>query len=94
MNTANLELQGLYLAMAAINDLLVRKQLLTHPEIRGALSLAATVVEQSTRNASLSRSNGKAVQFPLHFLAMASESSESGKPVDFHCIAKEVAERW
>lgn len=94
MNTANLELQGLYLAMAAINDLLVEKNLATHAEIRDALSRADAAVEKSPAANELSKANRHAIHFPLRFLALASEKAEAGNTVDFFSIAKGVAERW
>ena len=93
MNTANLELQGLYLAMAAINDLLVEKSIVTHPEIRDALSRADAVAGKSPAANDLSNANRQAIHFPLRFLSLASEKSEGGNPVAFHSSAKHVAER-
>lgn len=40
MNTANLQLEGLYLALACLNNALVAKGVLTREQINGALSCA------------------------------------------------------
>ena len=39
MNTANLQLEGLYLSVAAINNLLVRKGIVTREEIDQTLRI-------------------------------------------------------
>jgi hypothetical protein len=90
MNTANLELEGLYLAIASINNALVEKGLLSHAELQQAMSSAADVAEASCKQRRLSAANQLAILFPARFLKLASERAESGEPADFRSITEAV----
>jgi hypothetical protein len=90
MNTANLELEGLYLAMSAVNNLLIEKGLMTHAELRQVLTETKTALTSQEKLRNLSESNRKAICFPISFLLLASDKSEKAEPVDFQTIAKEV----
>lgn len=89
MNTANLQLEGVYAALAALTDALRSKGLLTANEIDDALRRA----EEAGRGADsgrLSPANADAVAFPLRYLRMANQASMEGRQLPFGEIAKMV----
>lgn len=90
MNTANPQLEGLYLAIAAINRLLVEKQLLTHEEIRDMLLETERAVLRDPQPATVSDSHRKAVAFPIRLLLTANEAAEKGAEVSFEDLARHV----
>jgi hypothetical protein len=93
MNTANLQLEGLYLAVAAINDLLVRKGVLTREEIDLALRTAEATVTGDDRLIDEFRpANRDAVAFPLRLLQLANHSAGSKGTVSFSELARMVGE--
>ena len=55
MNTANLQLEGLYLSIAALNNALVQKGVLSREEVNHALRIADTqpCAERSSTTRSL-----------------------------------------
>lgn len=82
MNTANLQLQGLLLAVAAINSALVRKGVLDVEEIDLALRKAeASLTGEQRLFEDMSPANRDAVCFPIRVLQMANNSQgEAGVP--------------
>lgn len=93
MNTANPQLEGLYLAVAAINRLLIEKGLVSHSEIREALQAAELIALAEDKAATVSPSHQKAVAFPIRLLILANEADETGKAADFETLAREVGLR-
>ncbi|RWX78948.1 hypothetical protein EPK99_10255 [Neorhizobium lilium] len=93
MNTANPQLEGLYLALAAINRLLVDKGLATHDELRETLEAAESKVLSNERADHISASNRKAVAFPIRLLMLANEAHASGKIIGFDDLAREIGRR-
>lgn len=93
MNVANLQLQGLYLAIAAINNALVAKGLLTREEIDDALVRAEQVALGDDRIAEdMHPANRDAVAFPMRLLALANRrGTDEGMP-GFSELAKLVGE--
>jgi triphosphoribosyl-dephospho-CoA synthetase len=89
MNTANPQLEGLYLALAAINRLLVDKQLLTHDEIRKTLRKVEAGVMKG-EEPDISSAHRKAVAFPIRLLVLADEAAERGEAADFDVLARRV----
>ncbi|HEV7291491.1 MAG TPA: hypothetical protein VGN79_04145 [Devosia sp.] len=90
MNTANLQLEGLLLAIASINRALVDKGILSQDELDHALATcesSATGSDRSTED--LSPSNRDAIAFPLRFLRLA--NGRAG-PLEFGSLAKEVGQ--
>ncbi|HWK13265.1 MAG TPA: hypothetical protein VNS02_02635 [Rhizobiaceae bacterium] len=92
MNTANLQLEGLCLAIAAINRKLVAKGLLTQDEIDAALHGAETAAMADERFAEqLSPANRDAVCFPIRILRIAN-SAQAEHQWTFTHLARTVAE--
>jgi hypothetical protein len=82
MNTANLQLQGLLLAVASVNNALVRKGLLGVDEIDLALRKAeASLTGEQRLFEDMSPANRDAICFPIRLLQLANNSQgETGVP--------------
>lgn len=82
MNVANLQIEGLLMAVAAINNLLVHKGLLTVDEIDLALHKAEADITSDERVfEDMSPANRDAVCFPLRLLRTANNAQgETGVP--------------
>jgi hypothetical protein len=94
MNTANLGLEGLYLAIASVNALLVEKGMLTHAEVDAALKQAEAAAMAGGEHDDLSGANRKAICFPIRFLMLANEKGENRQPVRFRGVAEDIGRRW
>ena len=92
MNTGNLQLEGLYLAVGALVDLLVAKGLLRADEVDGALALAEETAANDPHLEQLSRSNRDAMLFPIRLLRMANNSSSGEGTPPFSELARMVGE--
>lgn len=93
MNTANLQLEGLYLAVAALNDLLVKKDVLSREEIDTALRTAeATAVGDDRLVEEFSPANRDAVAFPIRLLQIANNSADGEGTPSFSELARMVGE--
>ena len=91
MNTANLQLEGLYLSIAAINNALVQKGLLSREEIDRALRSAEQIALGDDRTAEdLSPSNREAVAFSPRLLALANNMASETRTPPFSELAKMV----
>ncbi|MFB9947646.1 hypothetical protein ACFFP0_02245 [Rhizobium puerariae] len=93
MNTANPQLEGLYLALAAINRLLVEKGLLSNVEIQDVLQTAERAVLADEKQLTISSSHQKAVAFPIRLLLLANEAHEHGETFCFDDLAREIGRR-
>jgi hypothetical protein len=72
MNTANLQLEGLLLALACVFDVLKRRGVLSQKEIAEALDQAeASALADHRRPAEVSSANVDAICFPIRFLREA-----------------------
>ncbi|NKK76916.1 hypothetical protein [Rhizobium leguminosarum] len=89
MNTANLQLKGLIMAMASICDAIVDKQLLTRGEIDAALLKAQKAIEEDDDH-ELSGANRAAILFPIRVLQLAGEAGRKGEGATFSDYAKRV----
>jgi hypothetical protein len=94
MNTANLELEGLYVAVAAVNHLLVQKGLITQTELRAALNQAHDVARAAVNERGLSGSNKEAICFPIRFLMLACDKADRGEAVDFHSVTRDIGRHF
>ncbi|MEP9374289.1 hypothetical protein [Mesorhizobium sp. KR1-2] len=93
MNTANLQLEGLYLAMAAINEILVRKGILTGEEIDIALRRAeANATGDNHIIEDMSPANRDAVCFPIRFLQLANNNGSGRDMPSFSELTKMVGQ--
>ena len=92
MNTANLQLEGLYLAIAAVNEVLVEKGVLTREEIRMALERAKQAALGDYRSEEdLSPANRDAMAFPARLLLLANDAGPDAAIPSFSELAKMVA---
>lgn len=82
MNVANLQIEGLLMAVAAVNRALVRKGLLTGDEIDIALrKVEASMSGDERLYEDLSPANRDAVCFPIRVLLVANKrQGETGIP--------------
>lgn len=90
MNTANLQLEGLYVTLAALFTALRDKGVLSGEEIAAALGAAEEGIlndRQRDRPA-----HADAVLFPLRYLREALERREGDPPPSFTAIAATVGE--
>lgn len=93
MNTANLQLEGLLIAMAEINRALIRNGVLSVEEVDAALRLAeasATSEERMTQD--LSPANRDAVCFPIRLLRLANSKMATQGELSFSDLAREIGE--
>ncbi|GHE77559.1 hypothetical protein GCM10019059_40690 [Camelimonas fluminis] len=86
MNTANLQMEGVLLALAALCDTLKRQGVLNMPDLESALDRAEAGA--SDRGGDLSEANREAIRFPIRFLRMALQTGE--RPLDYRSIAVEI----
>ncbi len=92
MNTANLQLEGLLLAISSLLDAIERKGLLTRQDIEHALDEAeARAALDLRRPAEVSPANVDAIAFPIRFLRIALTEGE-GSPRLFSEIAARVGQ--
>ncbi|MBB3647545.1 hypothetical protein FHX14_003760 [Rhizobium sp. BK619] len=89
MNTANLQLKGLIMAMTSICDAIVDKDVLTRGEINAALSKAQRAIEEDDDH-ELSGANRAAILFPIRVLQLAGEAAGKGEQPTFSDYAKLV----
>ena len=88
MNTANLQLEGLYAAVAALMNSLREKGVMSAEEIDACLKDAEAL--NTTARRSLSPSNVDAVRFPFRYLRAANRTAAGGQPKSFFDIATEI----
>ncbi len=91
MNPANLQLEGLLMACAAINRLLVEKGLLSPHDIDAALKRAEARITSDDRFYSddIRLANRDAMCFPIRFLLLAN-SDEHCAAAGFGALARQV----
>lgn len=88
MNTANLQLEGLYTALQSVLCALREKELLSADEIDRALAEAETVAGSDPRRPTeLSGSNREAVLFPIRYLRAANRLCDADSRPTFSEVA-------
>ena len=93
MHVANLQLEGLLMAVASINNVLVRKGILTVEEIDTALRKAEAAMTGEERNhEDLTPSNREAVCFPIRLLQLANLGQSEGSVQPFSELARTVGQ--
>ena len=88
MNTANLQLEGLYLALASLMTTLRSKGMLSAEEIDAALASAERTAAADNATAERSPANVEAVLFPVRLLRLANKPQGVGLP--FSDLAAQV----
>lgn len=92
MNVSNLQLQGLYLAIASVNKALVAKGILTREEVDIALRRAEQTALGDDRLAEdMSPASRDAVAFPARLLQLAN-NAPGGDVAAFSELAKKVGQ--
>lgn len=86
MNTANLQMEGLLLVLAALCAELKSQGALSEASIAGMLSRAEEGA--SVRETRLSDANAEAVMFPIRFVRMALRND--AQALDYQALAAEV----
>jgi len=89
VNTANLQLEGLIMAVAALSNALVAKGAFTHQDIAAALGSAERAVADDDDH-QLSDSNRAATLFPIRVLTLANEAAQRGRNFTFSDYAELV----
>ena len=93
MNTANLQLQGLLLAVASINNTLVHKGLLSIDEIDLALRKAeASMTGEERLFEDMSPANRDAICFPIRLLQLANRAQGETSVPAFSELARMVGQ--
>jgi hypothetical protein len=92
MNTANLQLEGLLIAVAEINRLLVAKGVLSKDEIATALRRAEASLNAEDKSAELRSANRDAIAFPVRLLQLANNWRSDDDLPEFSALAKLVGE--
>lgn len=93
MNVSNLQLQGLYLAIAAVNNALVAKGVLTREEMNVALQRAEQTALGDDRSAeNMTPSNRDALAFGPRILMMANSATSDGEIAPFSDLARMVGQ--
>lgn len=92
MNTANQQLEGLLIAVASINNLLVAKGLITTDELTSTLDKAEQTVLGDYRSDELDPARRDAIAFPIRLLRLAKNGSSAGEVQSFSELAKLVGQ--
>lgn len=91
MNVANLQLEGLIMAVASINHVLVRKGVLTIGDVDTALLKAQSNMTGEYRSSELSLSSRDAINFPLRILQVCNQCPPEADLPMFSDITRLVA---
>lgn len=93
MNTANLQLEGLLLALSAVVGLLRRKGIISDAELDAALNEAeVAALKDEARPGGISSANVEAVLFPIRYLRMASGGLPEEAVLPFSRTATKVGQ--
>jgi hypothetical protein len=93
MNTANLQLEGLIMAIAGVNQALIAKGVLSNEELDRSLAIALqTILGDERMVEDLSPANRDAVAFPVRLLRLANNMAGDGDCPPFAELARMVGE--
>jgi len=92
MNTANLQLEGLYLVLATLNEVLIEKGVASRDDIAQSLRIAEQTAISDYSMEDLSPANRDAVAFPARLLQLALRGSGDGQIQPFSELARLVGE--
>lgn len=88
MNTANLQLEGVCVALSAVLEALRRSGALSGPALEAALTSAEDSIRRDgARREELSLANVEAMCFPVRYLLAASRLPAGEEPAAFSTIA-------
>jgi len=91
MNTANLQLEGVLMAMAALCQLMCEKGIAAEEDIEGSLCRAEEMLATDRlRPEQLSQANVEAMLFPIRFLREANRCGPAGDTLAYSAIATAV----
>ncbi|MDZ5699044.1 MULTISPECIES: hypothetical protein [Phyllobacteriaceae] len=94
MNTANLQMEGVLMAMSALCRIMREKEIASSEEIDTALAEAeAVLAADRLRPEKISHANVEAVLFPLRFLREANRREAPGTSAAYTEIATRVGRR-
>jgi hypothetical protein len=94
MNTANLQLEGVYALLAALLQALLDKKVLNEDELAGMLAeVEHGITADSGRPAEVRASNIEAMRFPVRFLKSALQASSQGQRPSFAEITARVRDQ-
>jgi hypothetical protein len=93
VNPANIQLEGVYLALTAITELLVEKGIVTREELDRALHKAEARATSDERARDLSLSNRDSMVFAIRFLREANGVAADGEELSFSELTRRVGER-
>lgn len=88
MNTANLQLEGLYVALAALVEAIREKGLLDGEEIEQALLRAETLAPM--RSEPMPEPNIAAIKFPARLLRIANQAATRGEHLSFEDMTRRI----
>jgi hypothetical protein len=89
MNTANLQLEGLYMAVAGLIELIKDKGLASADEIDTTLARAEQTAFEG-KDAGMSAANLAAISFPIRLLRLANTTSFAGHPLPFQELTRRI----
>jgi hypothetical protein len=92
MNTANLQLEGLLIAFASINNLLVSKGLVSTEEMSSTLDRAEQTILGDYRVDELDPAQRDAMAFPIRLLRLANDGASERDIQPFSELAKLVGQ--
>ncbi len=92
MNTANLQLEGLYLVIATLNEMLIAKGVVSREDIAQSLQMAEQTAISDYNVEDMSPANRDAVAFPSRLLQLALRGSGDGQIQPFSELARLVGE--
>lgn len=93
MNVANLQIEGLVMALASLNNALVNKGVLSVDELDLALAKAeAAMTGEERLQEDLTPSNRDAVCFPIRLLRFANRSSDETDICSFSELTRMVGQ--
>ncbi|MHB8885525.1 MAG: hypothetical protein ACYC5H_10700 [Methylovirgula sp.] len=91
MNTANLQLAGVYATLAALISIMRDKKLLTETELERLLAgVEGSLMADPLRPVEFSHANVDAICFPTRFLRLALQAASEGEQPSFAQLAARV----
>lgn len=92
MNVANLQLEGLLMATASLNHVLVRKGIVSAEELDIALRKAEASETDQERAEGMSSSNRDAINFPIRLLQLANQCQPEADLPSFSTLTRMVGQ--